>query len=63
MMTEEERKERKRAYYLAHREEERKVYSSDKLNRSLADGNKRNDLRLLCRSCHHKIHNNLRSNI
>ena len=43
--------------------EERKVYSSKKLNKSLADGNKRSDLQLLCRSCHHKIHNDLRSSI
>lgn len=43
--------------------EERKVYSSIKLNKSLADGNKRSDLQLLCRSCHHKIHNDLRSSI
>lgn len=43
--------------------EERKVYSSKKLNKSLADGNKRGDLQLLCRSCHHKIHNDLRSSI
>ena len=43
--------------------EERKVYSSIKLNKSLADGNKRSDLQLLCRSCHHRIHNNLRSSI
>lgn len=43
--------------------EERKFYSSKKLYRSLADGNKRSDLQLLCRSCHHKIHNDLRSNI
>lgn len=43
--------------------EERKVYSSKKLYKSLADGNKRSDLRLLCRSCHHKIHNDLRSSI
>lgn len=44
-------------------EEERKIYSSTKMCKSLADGNKRSDLRLLCRSCHHKIHNDLRSNI
>ena len=44
-------------------EEERKVYSSKNLYKSLSDGNKRNDLQLLCRSCHHRIHNNLRSSI
>ena len=43
--------------------EERKVYSNRNLYRSLADGNKRSDLQLLCRSCHHKIHNDLRSSI
>ena len=43
-------------------ENERKIYSSTKMYKSLADGNKRSDLRLLCRSCHHKIHN-LRSSI
>ena len=43
--------------------EERKVYSDKKLNKSLADGNKRSDLQLLCRSCHHRIHNDLRSSI
>lgn len=44
-------------------EEERKYYSSKNLYKSLADGNKRSDLQLLCRSCHHKIHNDLRSSI
>ena len=44
-------------------EEERKVYSGKNLYKSLSDGNKRNDLQLLCRSCHHKIHNDLRSSI
>lgn len=43
--------------------EERKVYSHKNLYKSLADGNKRSDLQLLCRSCHHKIHNDLRSGI
>lgn len=43
--------------------EERKFYSNTNLYKSLADGNKRSDLQLLCQSCHHKIHNDLRSNI
>lgn len=43
--------------------EERKVCPNMSLYKSLADGNKRSDLQLLCRSCHHKIHNDLRSSI
>lgn len=44
-------------------EEERKICSSTKMHKSLSDGNKRSDLQLLCRSCHHRIHNDLRSSI
>lgn len=44
-------------------EDERKIHSSTKIYKSLADGNKRSDLQLLCRSCHHKTHNDLRSSI
>lgn len=40
--------------------EERKVYRNTKLYKYLADGNKRSDLQLLCSSCHHKIHKDLR---